>query len=617
MRLRLQIEYGRLLDWGDAAGITESQEIFDKKMRANGAIVMALLGEMRSLLKSMRNVSLRYDSMVETRLVEHKSQQRLQPIDTVNMKEYRAIFESADIPKDKRKYPKGLGRLVELASGGKEIFKHPKRLRWAMADEKKFREHLDRMRELTNFLHETLGDHQTKILMETTRDTYLAVLQLTKDIHQMKAVADAAPAPNVADSESEDTTSIFSQAETLVDGPLQVTDNTSSGTATRETTIFEQLAAFRAVNTSLYSADNVSKLSIPEIDPNEGLVDLKQIGAIQRMTAVYKGRNVWIEWKPYQRDDEIVTENDILYQLSEKVKTDAERLVMLLRAKEKPAEFCVPDCAGYFDDSEHDRFGFVYEVPRTALRSFKLKSLLQLFNNKPASLKARVSLAQRLATCVLYLHAANWLHKSLRSASILFFSEEEVLDMSSPYISSFEYSRPDENTATMTGAPKTPEWAVYCHPDYLGRPGYFRKTYDIYSLGMILLEIAYWRPAEAIFGLGSKGEHDITTQVSCIGDEPIVAKQQTESLDLKKLRKVKEIRNWLLLDEAAGGKPEYLEHVRGVMGDRYHNAVKACISGVDYFHLPKEVDQTDSVIATLIQQAYLRLVVDVLHGVIV
>jgi hypothetical protein len=247
-------------------------------------------------------------------------------------------------------------------------------------------------------------------------------------------------------------------------------------------------------------------------------------------------------------------------------------------------------------------------------------------DDEPASLKARVGLAQQLAKCLLYLHATNWLHKALRSSSIVFFSEKEGPEINRPYISGFEYSRPDQNNATFTGAPENPEWAVYCHPDYLGRPGYFRKTYGIYSLGIILLEIAYWKRAEAIFGLDS-GECELLLQsqggqkcsilADNTGDPSFDSKQQTERAGEKKARKAKEIRDWLLVAGDAGGKPEYLETVRNIMGDRYHNAVRACIGGLDSFHLPKNVDQTDPVIATLLQQAYLRLVVDVLHEIVV
>jgi len=561
---------------------------------------MALLSEMRSLLKKMRTYSLRYDGVVGQLPEEDKGKPRFQPIDTVNMEEYRAIFESKDIPRDKRKYPKGLNRLVELASGGKEIIKHPKRLRWAAIDEKSFKEDLDRMRSLTNFLHETLGDHQTKLLMETTQETYLAVLQLTKEIHQIRVVAEVAPEAKVADIEN-DNVSIFSKTETLVERSSHSQSDDSLGDIGSKVpgvTIFEKLARFRVVNASLYNHQQEFTPSLPQIDLDKELEDKRQLKGSQSMAATYKGKNVWVEWKSYTRDDQIETTTDIVYQLSEKVRSDAIRLVALLQAKEKPAEFCVPDCAGYCDDSANDRFGFIYEVRDTNLSASQPISLLQLLKGPSASLKARVGLAQRLSTCLLYLHATNWLHKALRSASILFFSASTAPEIETPYISSFEYSRPDKNDATFAGPPEKPDWAVYCHPDYLGRPGNFRKSYDIYSLGIILLEIAYWKPATEIFEIDLLGSKPLT-------QDDLIDKEFAVERSLS----IADIRNRILLE------PRYLDHVRNTMGEKYQNAVKACIGGLDYFHLPKEVDQTDPVIATLLQQAYLRLVVEILNAI--
>ena len=597
-RLRLQIQYGKLLDWGEAAGIVESQDVFDKKMKVHGGTVMALLSEMRSLLKKMRTYSLRYDGIAGQLPEEEKAKTRYQPIDTVNMEEYRAIFESKDVPRDKRKYPKGLNRLVQLASGGKDIAKQPKRLRWAVIDEKNFKDDLDRMVSLTDFLHETLGDHQTKLLRETTQETYLAILQLTKDIHQIKLVAEVALEARVVDSE-DDGISMISRAETLVERSFHSESGYSLGadfSTIRGMTVFEKLAHFRAVNASLYHPQPSTPLPMPEIDMDKELSNMHQLKGTQNMAAIYQGKNVWVEWKAYTRDDQIETATDIIYKLSEKVRRDAQRLVALLQAKEKPVEFCVPDCAGYCDDSANDRFGFVYEVRDTNLRSFRPISLLQLLEGDSVSLKAKVSLAQRLSTCLLYLHATNWLHKALRSASILFFSASVTPEIDNPYISSFEYSRPDKNDATFAGPPQNPDWAVYCHPDYLGRPGNFRKSYDIYSLGIILLEIAYWKPVTEIFGIDSLGSESIAQEEFSVGERS---------------RRVADIRHSILTE------PKYLENVRKTMGDKYQSAVRACIAGLDYFHLPKEVDQTDPVIATLLQQAYLRLVVDVLNAILV
>lgn len=49
-KLRLRIEYTRLLDWGDLAGLTDESKHkqFDTRLKANRAIIMALLSEIQS-----------------------------------------------------------------------------------------------------------------------------------------------------------------------------------------------------------------------------------------------------------------------------------------------------------------------------------------------------------------------------------------------------------------------------------------------------------------------------------------------------------------------------------------------------------------------------------------
>jgi hypothetical protein len=603
LRLRLQIEYGRLLDWGEAVGISGDGEKFDKKMRMNRPIAMALLAEMWALLQNMSEITQKYDSLVEEWTEEHNDRLRVQPIDTVNLQKYQEIFKSKDIPKDKRRYPKSLNRIIELASGAKEVVKRPKRLQWALADKEKFEVGLSRMRQLTDFLHETLGDHQMKILMDTTRETYLAVLQLSKDLQEIKAVADVAPVPVPTERESGDSESVFSQAETLVDQEDEPATTTSSKTAT----VFQRLAIFKAENARLYGDRSSTPVSVPKIESDRDLHDRKAVGDSRRETAIYRGQRVWIEFKSYEPEPDI-TGTTVKYVVPEKAQKDAERLVELLGSNKKPIEFGVPDCVGYFVQPDARCFGFVYNTRNLSVSNADPKSLLQLIQEKKASLKSRVSLAQRLATCLLYLHATNTLHKALRSASILFIDDQKGYELSRPCISSFEYSRSDQNSATSTGAPEKPDWAIYCHPDYLGRPVNFRKSYDIYSLGIILIEIALWDTAGNIFGV-----HDTGGSLLIPSDpEDKEAAPKLDETRLEELRKIRRIRGWLL-----GERPEFLERVRTAMGDKYCHAVEACIGGMDHFGLPSEVDQTDPIIATLVQQAYLCLVVDVLHDIVV
>ncbi|KAK1828078.1 hypothetical protein QBC39DRAFT_265862 [Podospora conica] len=112
-------------------------------------------------------------------------------------------------------------------------------------------------------------------------------------------------------------------------------------------------------------------------------------------------------------------------------------------------------------------------------------TLLQMIEgtagNSPTSkeppLGHKFALARTLASSLALLHAAKWLHKAFRSDNILFFGNpsdpESLRDI---YISGFENSR--EATGDTTIANKA----------------IFSSYRNIYSFGVVLVEIAYWRP---------------------------------------------------------------------------------------------------------------------------
>jgi len=151
-QLTLQIEYGRLLDWGEAAGIRETEvgkrefnKTFEKRMKVNGAIIMAVLSEMRLLLKEMREISLKYEKVVGTELPKDPTTRVMQPVENVDLEKYYQIFQSPNIPKDKRQYPRGFNHFIQLAKGAKKVVVQPKRIWWAMSDKDVFEEELERM----------------------------------------------------------------------------------------------------------------------------------------------------------------------------------------------------------------------------------------------------------------------------------------------------------------------------------------------------------------------------------------------------------------------------------------------------------------------------------------
>ena len=188
-------------------------------------------------------------------------------------------------------------------------------------------------------------------------------------------------------------------------------------------------------------------------------------------------------------------------QSSEERTTRIAALAEVLRQKSKPKDFRVLHCLGFVDSSVNEGFEFLYEFPHAVTDSSRLipKSLEDLLRAgvlQPA-LDERIGLATVLVSSIHQLHAAEWLHHNISPANILFFvpdTEKPQIMWEEPYLVNFSHSRPDGDVWTTDGP--APE-QDYQHPEYLGdtdsRPR-FKKRYDYYSIGIILLEVGLWQP---------------------------------------------------------------------------------------------------------------------------
>jgi hypothetical protein len=159
----------------------------------------------------------------------------------------------------------------------------------------------------------------------------------------------------------------------------------------------------------------------------------------QRTIATYQGNIVWIEWKDIPASGKLLA-------ASKRVENRIGLLIDLL-CYEKPKGFRAPPCLGYVKAVDRDngaRFGMVFGKSLKAGAKSELLTLRELLGQIPKpSLSARISLCAVLARCVYSFHSVNWLHKGLRGDNIIFFlSPSERLDLSSPYVSGFELSRP-------------------------------------------------------------------------------------------------------------------------------------------------------------------------------
>ncbi|KAL8933438.1 MAG: hypothetical protein Q9211_005782 [Gyalolechia sp. 1 TL-2023] len=572
MRTRLQIEYLRLSNWGEVAGLIEYQEGQDlpDSLKADRLVLVAILSEIRALMDDFADINGKYKDQLRPD-ESHAATKDADDLDLVE--EFSNISLAYHKTAAERKYIRGTNRMINHMRMAKDLVKNPKRLVWVAFDEQVFVNLLGRLTELNDSLQELLHGHQARKLEQATEKTYMEMVQVRASVDELKHLVMAA----------------------MLLGDRG--HSTTSELRRRNDQVLARLADFKSLNAaheapsrqkppdydSVISAThlNYSQIYYQE-DPSSSSSRTRAEGTFVPGDGTQT--QVWIEWKAYKEKwdtklDRYVPQEDNIHRVRE--------LVALLRST-KPKEFCAPHCLGYFDDrddathSEHEcRFGLVFEKPAADLSPISLHELLK---TPTPSLTERIALAHQISVCVLYLHAVNWLHKSLRSDSIIFFPPSRPL--TDPYLTGYEYARADRPGETTTGG-DVDEWTeLYMHPNYQGpgTKGLYRKTFDLYSLGVILLEIAYWQPIEEILHLDM--------------DSPTIFED------------IRDIRGRLL-----GPGAQVLESLKANLGDRYAGAVRACVQGRSAFGLEEGESEADAGTGARLQRGFIRVVTDGLEGI--
>jgi len=568
LRLRLIMEYNNLLVWGKVAGLIENEEgsKISSILGANQLFMASILSEIRFLLESFAELNGRYKELKPHGNKEEQDQAESRAATIDLGKEVSSMTLLYERTKTKRPHPWDVTKFIAASKKLGAMMKHPNRIVWAVVDESNFKTLLERLHELVAHLHGLMGGHQIQTLLDTTRKTYLEMVQVRGSVSELKSLMIAAVLLGSQDAENNPPGARYQQ---------------------RNDQILRELARLKNLNAPLsQNGGNPDSTCIKA----EQLKYLREnsLQAWTKATYVKPGcppRRVWIEWKQYTMEHVQGDDSHDLKIHPNTLRRTAELAALL--AAPKPDDFCTPHCFGYFDDSTSRRFGWVFKIPGSATENAEPRSLLWLFANMPRpSLTDRIALASRIAACVLYLHAVNWIHKALRSENIIFFLGQNEFELAAPIVSGFEYSRPDNEGTSECSKPK-PQWDLYRWPDIQRaepQEKNSRKTYDIYSLGLILLEIANWKSLGEIMGFG-----DVT------------------KLPLKESRG---IRSKLLDPDST-----YLAQVLETVGKKYHAVVRRCIQGHEGFGIEENDDERSVETGLKLQREYTKEVVHKLKSI--
>ncbi|KAF2444503.1 hypothetical protein P171DRAFT_432521 [Karstenula rhodostoma CBS 690.94] len=341
-----------------------------------------------------------------------------------------------------------------------------KRVCWAVHDKQKFEGFVSKLEKHVNSLQNFIVEHdRRKVQQEGTR----IALDIIRGLSDPQALSQLRDAPVWNDQFSQMDISTLAQWKAITVAP-------PSPPAT--------------------TADSLKDWSLTSIRTEDRI----QMRFIKR-GLIYTEAAYLFEKKEYDpniADDE----KDILQDR-------IRQLIALLGEPRSQRHLNTLQALGYLDDPNYHCWWIVFRFPSGPLdvlgsKTYQPLSLrdLYLLPYKPA-LEARYKLAKRLVDSFARLYGSDWYHKGINSRNIIFpqiltaSSVESFKSINIALVQGFNYSRQLTQAQTIDRGKvlNDLEAAIYRHPLYQGdaASGY-QMHYDIYSLGLLLFEIALWGP---------------------------------------------------------------------------------------------------------------------------
>ncbi|KAL8733074.1 MAG: hypothetical protein Q9181_003712 [Wetmoreana brouardii] len=531
LSVQFEIEQSRLRDFSQAAGLTATieQHELPRAIQAHKELLLSILRDIRDVLYNF--AKRREDTEV------HANSQSQSLGDA-----FSSLARNDEGPEEPSS---------NLYTG----------LKWGIFDNNEFVGLLQRLRRSNNYLHEPLDGHQARVLQETQQETHMELVQVRDSVADLQVLAQASHFSRL---------SLGQSAEWQQKADLDL----------------ENLAIFKSLYASLLDRKSLEGQRLSITASHIRLLHSEDIRKDRPQAAFTPSksnlRTVWIDWQAREAPDDEAIDGASLPSIAE---------LTTLLVTPKPEEFRVPPCLGYcnLEMDGDQRLGLIFENSPHVDPQLQPYSLLKAIRTiRKPSLTSRVNLAHKIAQSLLYLHCVNWLHKGLRSENVLFFPTfNGGHNIVSPYLTGFGFSRRARFNEATLDVPRVGSMEVYRHPDIQmnGPRLYYRKTFDIYSLGIILIEIAHWRHIASIV--------DIEDNINTVPKATSGVRQR-----------------WLV------SEPDLHDALRAEVGDRYASVVKTCVAGRDSFGIAKADLETSTSTSLVIQQGFNARVVKVLQGIV-
>ena len=242
---------------------------------------------------------------------------------------------------------------------------------------------------------------------------------------------------------------------------------------------------------------NPLRVRMAVVSPAEVASDLQMPDSIAaEFEKMARGSNSLVDYRYYEAKDGAAS----LSMIAGRIK----QLAALLN-RSTVTDFRTLYCRGWVHEPSFLRFGLVFDVPDVfEATPYTLNDLIKTTKgSQRPPLEKRFEMALKLGRAVQAWHAVGWLHQNIGGRNIILFRLRDVtdIDYDSPFLCGFEFARPNSAYSIPRGQDVL-ELDLYRHPDRQGEPQRpHRKEDDLYSFGILLLELGLWQTASSMLGI--------------------------------------------------------------------------------------------------------------------